>query len=462
MRALTCPKSSSFLDRCGRGWTRTGYCLRRSTPIPRLTCTNARSEIPHGMQRSGVRVPSAPLACQCRCRRHVAQLVASVMPGRWKAGRPGFAPPHHRRSDRPASHPRSAPVDGRPPKRVMDSPSFAMRRLTCEREGEAPGAGQGPVSAGLPKGAAPASTACDAARCGGCGGGARVEHDRRWDRRGRRSTTARSSRRATPYRVSIRSTRRIGPQRATRRTRSRSAAPCTSPPTMAATATSCGSPTAPRRGPCWSRTSRPGAASSYPSGLTDVGGTLFFTADDGSHGTELWKSDGTAAGTVLVKDIRPGAGGSYPERPDQRRRHAVLHRRRRQPRQRAVEVRRHRRPARCWSRTSAPAADSGYPVRPDRRRRHAVLHRRRRRQRPRAVEVRRHRGGHRAGQGHQPGRRRAATPYDLTDRRTARCSSPPTTAATGRELWKSDGTAAGTVLVKDIDPAAATASSAAT
>ena len=43
------------------------------------------------------------------------------------------------------------------------------------------------------------------------------------------------------------------------------------------------------------------------SDLTDVNGTLFFTADDGVHGRELWKSDGTAAGTVLVKDINPGA-----------------------------------------------------------------------------------------------------------------------------------------------------------
>jgi ELWxxDGT repeat protein len=30
------------------------------------------------------------------------------------------------------------------------------------------------------------------------------------------------------------------------------------------------------------------------------------------HGEELWKSDGTAANTVLVKDIRPGPTGSNP------------------------------------------------------------------------------------------------------------------------------------------------------
>ena len=37
------------------------------------------------------------------------------------------------------------------------------------------------------------------------------------------------------------------------------------------------------------------------------GSRLFFAADDGTHGDELWNSDGTAEGTVLVKDIRPGA-----------------------------------------------------------------------------------------------------------------------------------------------------------
>jgi ELWxxDGT repeat protein len=43
---------------------------------------------------------------------------------------------------------------------------------------------------------------------------------------------------------------------------------------------------------------------------TNVNGTLFFTARDDAHGQELWKSDGTAAGTVLVKDVEPGPGDS--------------------------------------------------------------------------------------------------------------------------------------------------------
>jgi ELWxxDGT repeat protein len=47
-----------------------------------------------------------------------------------------------------------------------------------------------------------------------------------------------------------------------------------------------------------------------PYELTDVNGTLFFTANDGINGRELWKSDGTGGGTKLVKDITPGPDGS--------------------------------------------------------------------------------------------------------------------------------------------------------
>ena len=41
-------------------------------------------------------------------------------------------------------------------------------------------------------------------------------------------------------------------------------------------------------------------------------GPFYFVADDGISGYELWKSDGTASGTVLVKDLEPGANGSDP------------------------------------------------------------------------------------------------------------------------------------------------------
>lgn len=44
-------------------------------------------------------------------------------------------------------------------------------------------------------------------------------------------------------------------------------------------------------------------------GLTAVGNRLFFLANDGVHGQEVWVSDGTPAGTYMVKDIFPGETG---------------------------------------------------------------------------------------------------------------------------------------------------------
>ena len=98
---------------------------------------------------------------------------------------------------------------------------------------------------------------------------------------------------------------------------------------------------------------------------------LLFAADDGSgHGQELWESDGTAAGTKMVKDLNPGPAGSL----------------------------------------SPNDTDSG-----------AIL----------------------------------KTPSRWSMERLLQL---PTTKPIGRELWKSDGTADGTTLVDDIDPAAASSS----
>ena len=57
-----------------------------------------------------------------------------------------------------------------------------------------------------------------------------------------------------------------------------------------------------------------GADSSYPSGFTALGDYLYFSAADGTHGEELWRTNGTT--TELVEDINTngigGADGSYP------------------------------------------------------------------------------------------------------------------------------------------------------
>ncbi len=56
-----------------------------------------------------------------------------------------------------------------------------------------------------------------------------------------------------------------------------------------------------------------GAGSSTPRSLLNWNGILYFTADDGIHGRELWRSDGTANGTTLVQDIYAGVASSAPD-----------------------------------------------------------------------------------------------------------------------------------------------------
>ncbi|MEJ0031231.1 MAG: ELWxxDGT repeat protein [Bacteroidota bacterium] len=56
----------------------------------------------------------------------------------------------------------------------------------------------------------------------------------------------------------------------------------------------------------------PGDGSSSPNSFVVIGSTMYFSANDGEHGTELWKTDGTTAGTVIVSDVAPGTDNSNP------------------------------------------------------------------------------------------------------------------------------------------------------
>lgn len=51
----------------------------------------------------------------------------------------------------------------------------------------------------------------------------------------------------------------------------------------------------------------PSSMPSYAKNRIAFGGKLIFAADNGADGMELWESDGTSTGTVLLSDIRSGA-----------------------------------------------------------------------------------------------------------------------------------------------------------
>ena len=56
----------------------------------------------------------------------------------------------------------------------------------------------------------------------------------------------------------------------------------------------------------------PGTGNSGPFAFVVMNGIAYFRATDGTNGIELMRSNGTLAGTALVKDIMPGTGSSSP------------------------------------------------------------------------------------------------------------------------------------------------------
>lgn len=55
-----------------------------------------------------------------------------------------------------------------------------------------------------------------------------------------------------------------------------------------------------------------GALGSYPQYLVNFSDTLYFVANDGTYGYEVWKSDGTVEGTTLVKNLELSGSSFYP------------------------------------------------------------------------------------------------------------------------------------------------------
>lgn len=54
------------------------------------------------------------------------------------------------------------------------------------------------------------------------------------------------------------------------------------------------------------------SGASWPSDFVEFGNSVLFSANDGVYDEELWISDGTEVGTYMVKDINPGAGMGGP------------------------------------------------------------------------------------------------------------------------------------------------------
>ncbi len=57
----------------------------------------------------------------------------------------------------------------------------------------------------------------------------------------------------------------------------------------------------------------PGSSGSNPYSSIYFAGSLFFSANDGVNGSELWRSNGTLEDTLIFKDLNPGVDSGYPD-----------------------------------------------------------------------------------------------------------------------------------------------------
>ena len=57
----------------------------------------------------------------------------------------------------------------------------------------------------------------------------------------------------------------------------------------------------------------PDSETSDPQAFVTLNGVAYFRASDGIHGFELWRTDGTGAGTTMVTDLNPGSANGFPD-----------------------------------------------------------------------------------------------------------------------------------------------------
>ena len=173
-----------------------------------------------------------------------------------------------------------------------------------------------------------------------------------------------------------------------------------------------------------------------------MGDVLFFPATDGKSGQELWRSDGTAEGTYRVKDIWAGPDWGLADLEHSAVVGDTLYFAAQTGKAdascgRPTAVR----PARSACATSTPTAHYSDPALVQGFRRRPLLRGRRRPARPRAVEERWYGRGDGAREGHQSSRQWAAGLLLRQDRAARSQSSPNRTAdcssrlTTGSMAW---------------------------
>jgi ELWxxDGT repeat protein len=160
-----------------------------------------------------------------------------------------------------------------------------------------------------------------------------------------------------------------------------------------------------------------GTGSSNPTLLTMIGDIVYFTADDGTHGVELWSSDGTSGNTKLVADIYGGSKSSTP-----------------------MLLTNFNGKLLFWAQDVVSAADNAF---------YMYLYDPATGNAPTMISK---------TQGWNSGDSNYGNIVVFAKKGLAFFVSDPSTSSTGQEVWVTNGTSAGTKLLKDVWPGAGSSS----